>query len=168
MKGKLRAILSTAVAIAAVAVLPTAVMAVTYIDSLAGAEIYATDTEGRFAGAATGSLAGAWYIDVLHKHLTTQAQITGGTFSLATVLNNRPAVVQGNFTGGSVNQTGGLTGCTNQTYALSGSLGAVGAQGGSHTGTGQFDGMLTHYRHSVAGYCVTYSASVTGTVSFTF
>ena len=146
-----------------------ALAAGSYQDSVVGAEFYATSTDGRFAGKATGSLPGAWYINVVHTPLSGgSATITGGSFDLATKVNGSPALAEGSFTTGSVTQTGGTSGCTNQTYTVAGQLTQVGLAGSTRTGTGSFRGTLTHYRSSLFGSCVTYGASVTGTVSLSF
>jgi len=159
--------LSITLAILAMAVVPMVAMAVTYIDSLRGGEYYATSTEGRFGGTATGALPGSWYIDVFHTQLNLNGTITGGTFSLGTVMNGQPTTITGNFANGTVTQTSG-SGCGNQTYELVGNLLSVGPQGSSHSGTGTFNGVLTHYRYSLYDYCITYGASVTGTVNLYF
>ncbi len=57
-------------------------------------------------------------------------------------------------------------GCSNQTFAVNGILGHVGWWS-SGTGGGIFKATLTHYRHSILGRCVTYGASVRGTLSLT-
>jgi hypothetical protein len=161
--------LSITLAILVLAAVPMMVMAATYTDSLRGTEYYATSTEGRFAGTATGALPGSWYIDVFHTPLSPNATITGGTFSLGTVMNGQPTKITGNFAKGTVTQTSGFSGCGNQTYALSGDLVNVGPQGSSHSGTGTFfNGVLTHYRYSFYGSCIPYGASVTGTVNLYF
>ena len=164
-----RGLLTIIVVTVAMAVMPiVALAATTYADSITGAEVYATVTEGRFAGAASGDLPGSWHIDVLHDPLTTTARIIGGTFSLTTVLNGQLATVRGVFAnGGQVTQTGGFSGCTDQAFALSGALLNVGPSG-AQSGAGSFSGVLTHHRHSLYGYCVTYSASVTGGLRLTF
>src|SRR5438105_9278503 len=159
MRAASRGLLSMVVVITAMAVVPAvALAATTYTDSIAGAEVYATSTEGRFAGAATGSLPGSWFIDVTHDPLTTTTpRITGGSFSLTTAVNGQLATVRGNFAGGSVTQTGGFSGCTNQTYALAGTLANVGTPASGQSGTGSFTAVLPHYRHSLYGYRATYS-----------
>lgn len=145
--------------------------ATTYTDSATGAEFYATSTHGVFSGVASGSLPGLWYASVLHTPLSGSPQtatVTGGSFSLGS-LNGQSTLVTGTFaSGGSVVQTGGLTGCTDQTYQVVDRLTGVGPYGGSGHGTGRFDAVLTHYRQEVAGYCITYSASVNGTIDLSF
>lgn len=88
--------------------------------------------------------------------------------SLATVLNGASTRVDGHITGGQVVRTNpGTTGCTSQSYAVRLALGSVGPNG-TGGGTGSFGGTLTHYRHSVFGTCVTYSATINGSLTLTF
>jgi hypothetical protein len=158
-----------AAAVAAL-VVPITALAAAYSDNVAGVEVYATSTEGVFTGTAGGSLPGVWSAVVLHTPLggtPQQATITGGSFELGTSSNGF-ALVTGAFTGGKVLQTGGSTGCSNQTYTVNGTLSNVGAYGHTHTGAGVFLAILTHYRHSVFGTCVTYGASINGTVNLSF
>jgi hypothetical protein len=149
---------------------PSALAAQTYSDTISGYEYYFTSTDGRFAGSASGALPGSWNADVEHTPLcsscTPTATITGGSFSLATILNGGYALVTGEFTGGTVEVTNVGADCSNQTFDVEGILGDVGRSGGS--GTGVFSATLTHYRHRVFGACVTYAASVGGTISLTF
>jgi len=158
---------SAIAAAAAVFAVPITALAAVYSDNVAGIEVYATSTEGVFSGTAGGPLPGLWSASVLHTPLggtPQQATIVGGVFGLGTGLE----LVTGAFTGGKVVQTGGLTGCTNQTYTVNGTLSNVGVYGQAHTGTGGFLAVLTHYRYSVFGACVTYGASIKGTVSLSF
>jgi hypothetical protein len=148
-----------AAALAAVALgTASGASAQTYTDSISGYEYYATSTDGKFAGTASGPLPGTWNADVQHTPLCLSckptATITAGSFSLDTVIGYVPTVVSGTFTGGTVQWTNPTTGCANQTFAVNGDL-----------TNGTFSATLTHYRHSVFGYCVTYAASVSGTVT---
>lgn len=162
----------------AVAALATALIlsanataATSYTDTISGYEYYATSTDGRFTGTASGALPGRWNADVRHTALCigcpTTATITGGSFQLATTLNSIPTLITGRFSGGTVQVSNPGTGCTNQTFAVNGILSDVGPWY-TGTGSGTFAATLTHYRHSVFGYCVTYSASVTGTLTLNF
>src|ERR1700694_5694 len=169
-----RPALSIALALGATLVMTvTAAASSTYIytDSIHGTELpNATPTEGQFVGEATGSLAGAWYIDVTHQALpnnTKSVAITGGHFRLNTVINYVPEEILGSFKGGSVSQIDGFgRGCPNQHYSVHGELSNVGVDWG--TGSGMFDGKTTHYRVNLWWVgCVIYSASVSGTVSLT-
>jgi hypothetical protein len=143
----------------------------TYSDGVSGIETYATSTEGRFSGVATGDLPGVWQAGVAHDPLSgtnSSAAITGGSFSVATVLDRSPVNVSGSIADGTVVvQESGL-GCLNQQFEVNGRLGSVGINGGPRNGTGVLAVTLTHYRTRVFGFCVTYSASVVGTVSMTF
>jgi hypothetical protein len=145
----------------------TATAAQTYNDTISGYEYAFTSTEGRFAGSASGALPGFWDADVRHTPLclscTPTATITGGSFSLAT----GSGLVSGRFTGGTVQVINAGSNCTNQTFAVNGVLGAVGRWSGG-SGTGLFSATLTHYRQRIFGSCVSYAASVNGTLSLTF
>jgi hypothetical protein len=142
--------------------------ATTYTDSASGYEYSATSTEGRFAGQATGALPGAWNATVDHTPLSPDATVTGGDFSLATVLHDSPVVVHGAVTGGSViRQNPGATGCVSQYYAVTLWLGSVGT-GGTGTGSGAFNGTLVHQRTTVFGQCLTYAATIAGSLALTF
>lgn len=165
-----RLIILLAAALALLVATPTAVAAQSYSDTISGYEYAFTSTDGKFAGNASGSLPGAWNADVQHTKLclscTPTATITGGSFSLATTHNGAPTVVSGAFVGGTVQVINRGAGCTNQTFAVRGILGQVGwwTRG---SGSGAFNVTLTHYRHSIFGRCVSYSASVRGTLSLT-
>ena len=167
-----RPALSIALALGATLVMTvTAAASSTYTEYIHGGELpNATPTEGQFVGEASGSFAGAWYIDVRHQDLSHHpAYITGGSFRLNTVINGWPDAIHGTFTPwhGTVKQLSGFSGCTNQRFAVRGELSNVGLDNGH--GSGTFSATLTHYRANVwlVG-CVVYSASVSGTVSLTF
>ena len=155
--------------VAAVALLispAAAIAAPTSSDSVSGLEYAATSTQGRFVGIASGALPGAWSVTVDHTPLGTSAAITGGDFHLATRQHGTLAVVTGNLTAGTVRQLSGFTGCASQRYAVHGVLDDVGS-GAARRGTGTLDATLTHYRMKIFGQCVTYSASVRGSLSLT-
>jgi hypothetical protein len=171
MKPRNTLLISAVIAALAAVVTPLTALAAatTYTDTVAGPEVFATSTEGVFTGAASGTLPGVWTATVMHSPLSTHATITGGSFDLATTLNNRPVLVVGTFAnGGSVDQTGGFSGCVNQTYWVQGVLGKVGLYGQTDSGTGTFQAVLTHYRALIFGSCVTFGASIAGTVTLTF
>src|SRR5690348_14894178 len=146
----------------------TAAAAHIYSDTISGYEYAFTSTDGKFAGTASGALPGTWKTDVRHTPLCLScaptARITGGSFSLVTTHNGLPALASGAFVGGTVQVTNVGANCTNQTFAVNGILGNVGWWSGG-SGTGTFRVTLTHYRHSILGSCVTYGASVRGTLS---
>jgi len=155
------------VAAAALFISPAAARAATAsADSVSGLEYAATSAQGRFVGIASGALPGAWSVTVDHTPLGTSAAITGGDFHLATGLDGTLTAVTGHFTAGTVRQLSGFTGCVNQRYAVHGVLDEVGP-GAVRRGTGTFDATLTHYRTTILGQCLTYSASVRGLLSLT-
>jgi hypothetical protein len=143
----------------------------TYSDTLSGYEYWATSTDGKFAGSASGGLPGSWNADVQHTALclscTPTATITGGSFSLSTVIHYVPTLATGRFTGGTVQVINPGSSCTNQTFGVNGILGSVGTWW-SGSGSGTFTVTLTHYRHYVFGTCVTYGASVAGSLTLAF
>jgi hypothetical protein len=165
-----RLIILLAATLALLVAAPAAVAAQSYSDTVSGYEYAFTSTDGKFAGSASGSLPGAWNADVQHTPLclscTPTATITGGSFELATTHNGAPAVVSGDFVGGTVQVINPGASCTNQTFAVHGILGKVGWWSAG-SGSGRFDVTLTHYRRSIFGRCVSYSASVRGTLSLT-
>jgi hypothetical protein len=139
----------------------------TYSDSIAGTEVAFTSTQGRFVGTASGDLPGAWQAVVDHTPLDPNATITGGTFTLATVLNGSGVTVLGTFAqGGTITRIKAGTGCRDQVYTVADTLTDVGVGGG--TGTGAVTATLTHHRTRILGHCITYAATVVGTVNLTF
>jgi hypothetical protein len=142
--------------------------ATTYTDTIVGIEYAATPTVGSFAGLAEGDLPGVFNVQVVHTVLDQTATITGGTFVLLTSLADVPTAISGTFGGGTVTQLDKNTHpCRDQHYAVSGSLANVGV-GGAGTGTGSFNATLTHYRTRIEGQCVTFFATITGSVALTF
>lgn len=148
---------------------PVSAAAATISESYAitGFEYFATSTQGRFAGTASGSSgdSATWNAVVNHTPLTTTATITGGYADLAT---SNVVLIHGLFSGGSVTQTSGFSGCTNQTYDIVGTLKKVTRSDSSRRGKGSFSATLTHYRASVFGTCIVYSASVEGVITLSF
>jgi hypothetical protein len=162
-----RILLVLLVAGIALAVPAATTAAATSSDTVTGYEYYATSTDGRFAGTATGDLPGTWNAEVQHTALClscpSTATITGGSFTLATVDNSLPTVFSGSFSGGTVQVTNPGANCTNQTFAVNGVLSNVHSWF-TATGSGTFTATLTHYRHSLFGTCVTYAAKISGTL----
>lgn len=159
------------VAIVALCVPAGATAAQTYTDTVNGYEYYYTSTDGRFAGSASGPLAGVWNVNVQHSPLclscTPTATISGGNFMIGTTLNYVPTPVTGRITSGTIRVIKRGTACTKQTFLIQGDLDSVGQVNGN-TGSGTMTATLTHYRRSVLGRCVTYGASVSGTINLSF
>jgi hypothetical protein len=131
--------------------------ATTYTDSVSGVEVAATSTKGTFVGTASGDLPGYWKAIVYHTPLSPSATVTGGSIYLASYFG-----VRGDVSGGSVTFLSG-TGCSNQYYDVHLDLSNVHG-GGKTGGTGTFDGTLVHKRTLLFGQCVTYGATVSGTL----
>jgi len=167
----LRLFVAAALATLAVLLPATEAAAAGYSDTIRGLEYFATSTEGRFAGVASGSLPGTWNVDVVHTPLCLScaptATITNGSFTLLTELNALPTVVAGTFSGGHVQVVNPGVNCTNQTFLVSGILAGVHSSAGGN-GTGSFDVTLTHFRSSLFGRCTTYGATVSGTLTTSF
>jgi len=150
------------------AALSASAAAATTTAKLTGVEIGATSTHGTFLGnghAGTGAKV-AWTASVRHTPIKRgSAEITGGTFAMGTLKGTHSAnAFAGKFVGGTVRLTDSSPGCGDQHFAVRGRLANVvtpSAKGGS----GTMSIRLTHYRRSVLGRCVTYGASVVGTVS---
>jgi hypothetical protein len=140
-------------------------------DTISGLEYFATSTHGKFLGTADGTLPGGWNIDVRHTKLcvscSTTARITAGNFQLATKARQVLTLITGTFSGGTVQVVRAGAHCTNQAFAVDGVLGSVGPW---HRGKGRgsFRATLTHYRRSVFGRCVTYAASVKGSLRLSY
>jgi hypothetical protein len=156
-----------ALALCVVVGVGTATAATTYTSAISGYEVAATSTQGTFAGSANGDLGGYWTATIHHTALSPNAVIDGGSFSLGTVLAGAPTLVTGTFTGGTITYLGSTGTCGNQSFAVDAFLGSVTA-GAASGGSGTFTGTLTHYRTSIWGRCVTYAASVRGSISLTF
>ncbi len=131
-----------------------------------GIEVFATHTQGTFAGVLSGPLSGGWTAVVDHTPLGPNARITGGTLTLSTRLNGRAVTLRGRFARGSVTNTNPGAGCTNQVFTVVGDIVDVSGTGrGAKNGTGKLAVTLTHHRARFLGSCVTYFATETGTVT---
>jgi hypothetical protein len=153
-----RAVTATACAALAALVAPlggtAAPAAPTVVVPVQGAEVWASDTVGRFAGTASEPAPGAWRTTVVHTPLHGHAEITGGTWTLVAWVRGDARRVRGTFTAGTVDVTDVGRGCTDERFAVV----ALGR-------TAHVDVTLTHYRRRVLGRCVIYSASVDGTLT---
>jgi hypothetical protein len=138
--------------------------------AVTGFEYAFTSTVGYFAGTAVGSFdTGVWNTQVVHDPLgSTPTNVNGGSFTMATrSLAGSLDFVSGDFVGGQIVAGNPGLGCTNQTYTVSGTLANVSTLTTSG-GSGAFSVLLTHFRASILGFCITYRATVAGTVSFTY
>jgi hypothetical protein len=138
---------------------------------IVGTETAFTSTEGTFVGTAVGNArdAAAWKVVVDHAPLRSlPATITGGSLTLKSLAEGgTTSSVKGSFTHGTISLVDGGRGCHDQKYDVVGDLGSV-FSSTSRAGTGRVDVLLTHHRVSLLGRCVTYGATVTGTVKFDY
>jgi hypothetical protein len=154
----------------------------THGTTVSGIEVHATWDQGTFTGTAYDGIWGGWTIVVNHTdldHLDTCgdpsypcAQITGGSFRLAATSPSVELITgsfhgQGEHTAGIVPVRGYGSNCTTQLFHITDALDHVGS-GSPYGGTGYFDAYLWHYRTWVWGRCITYSATVKGTVTLTY
>jgi hypothetical protein len=136
----------------------TALGATTVTYGVSGAEVYATATRGVFVGVGWAADDYAtWKAVVDHTPFDADrnAVITGGSFSLDGLKRD----ATGTFTSGSVTLTWAAPGCGNETFSVVGSFAIAGG------GDGDFKATLKHYRTSIWGRCVTYAATVSGSVA---
>jgi hypothetical protein len=174
MARSLRLAVMVLVSAAALAI-PTAASAAPASTSftVTGFEYAFTQTVGFFAGSATGNAGdrGAWNTSVEHDPLgSAPTYVNGGWFQMATrSTTGRLDFVTGTFVnrGGTITTLDPGSGCTNQRYLVTGTLADV-TTSTTAGGSGTFSVVLTHFRTSVFGRCVTYRATVAGNVSFNY
>jgi hypothetical protein len=136
--------------------------------SLTGYEVWFTPTVGTFVGAGhgTGGELAAWHAAIEHSVVVSPSgTITGGWATLYRVDGVR---LGGYFDGGWLELTNEGAGCTNEEHAVSGTLSDVWRSDSGARGTGQLDATLVHYRAWIFGRCISYSASVTATITLQF
>jgi hypothetical protein len=149
--------------LAALCALPaTAVAAVSPSYTVSGVEVAATTTQGTFVGTAQGSTgdSAAWKAVVQHQELRSSCWTTGCTITPGgslSVVNDQLSTITGSFTGGSVTLISGASGCGIQTFHVVGNA-------ATSVGARTFDVILTHYRVSIFGSCISYFATVSGTL----
>ena len=124
---------------------------------IGGLEYAATDTEGRFGGAANGEVPGAWLATVVHDPLTegTAVPITGGSFTLRSTAGD----VHGTFVDGQVEPLDDFSTCANQRFTVTGTLALDGG------GDGSFRVVLTHLLTQTDSGCHIYGALVAGSLT---
>jgi len=162
-----RTALSVALAVGLAALPAVATAAVSPSYAVGGLELPSTPTQATFVGAASGSLGdhGLWKAVVIHS-ISAPGVIDGGAFSMTT--NDRTRVTGAFLPGGTIRPTGG-TGCSRtETFDVIGDLGDVNSSDNTYfDDTGTFVATLTHYRTLWRGRCITYAATVKGTVTLT-
>jgi hypothetical protein len=155
----LRVIVPVLTALAALLVLaPAAAAAPAVTAEIGGLEYAATDTEGRFGGAANGQIPGGWLATVVHDPLTEDqaVPITGGSFTLR---SSRQREISGTFVDGAVTPLDDSSTCANQRFAVAGTLALSGG------GRGAFKVVLTHLQVPSDSGCQIYGAVVAGSLT---
>jgi hypothetical protein len=184
---KLAATLLSTVVLAAVGT--TSAAATEHTTLVSGFEMYATSSQGRFSGTATGQgqngVSGGWSIVVDHSSLDpcfrmrlgeTCATVSGGSFTL-TETSPTVELITGQFDSpGEVvppqtNQIQLLNrgdNCTTQLFKITDGLKNVGTGSQRSSSGSSFVGYLWHHQRSFWGRCITYAATVQGTVVLNF
>ena len=148
--------------------LPETVLAATVSDTytIRGAEYYATSTQGRFGGTASGNTGDSATWQATVNHATDRRghdhRWHGAPRDVTTGRPPGPVLRRRCDAG----QSGG--GLRHETFAVEGTLVDVTRTDSSAVGTGMFSATLTHYRASLFGTCRTISATVRGTISLDF
>ncbi len=136
--------------------------------SLTGYEVWFTPTVGSFAGTGSGQAGplSAWYGSIEHSPvISPSGTITGGWATLYRLDGVR---ISGQLSSGFVQQTNEGAGCTDESHAVTGLLTGVSRSGVTEVGAGVFRASLVHHRVWVFGRCISYAASVSGTISLAF
>jgi hypothetical protein len=161
----LRGVLAVAAAMVMIVAVPgVATAAPGYSVAVHGVEYSYSATLGRFAGTASGELPGLWNATVEHTPLSPHATITGGQLRLELTGPGDGGTVRGAFQSGTIRRTDGGTGCTNEVFEVSGALHDVTGLGEAAR-AGSFTVTLTHLNKQLFGRCVSYGATVRGTLS---
>ena len=147
---------------------PTA-SAATDVYAIAGYEVWPTAYVATFVGTTrdpAGSW-GGWRASIEHSGvISPTGSISGGSAEL--VLADT-STIRARVAGGSVTLVAGSeTDCAAMTHQVDGALVDVVRGGRSTVGTGTLTATLVHYRAWLFGRCLTYSASVDGTIALTF
>lgn len=147
--------------------------------TLVGYEVFYTPTVATFVGASAGSASGdsisaaavnelsAWYTSIEHSvSVSPTGTITGGWAFLQRIDGVR---ISGQLGDGVVRQTNEGPGCTNESHEVMGVLyGVSRSDRVGNEGAGIFQATLIHHRAWLFGQCITYSASMYGTITVAF
>jgi hypothetical protein len=158
-------------AVAASAVTPAVAASTSspHLYTVAGVETRATGVLGTFVGGAVNPRTGGmlWKAVVQHTPLTRKADspalITGGGVTLRVWSGERFSETTRSFTGGTIAYAGdrsSRSSCGQQVFRVDAALAGTRAAGDA----GLLQVYLTHHRKSIFGRCVTYAASVSGSL----
>jgi hypothetical protein len=161
-------IVALAVALLSLVAAPTA-SAATETYAIGGYEIWPTPYAATFVGTTRDAVGawGGWRATIDHSGvISPTGSISGGRAEL--LLTDRSSI-RAAVSGGTVTLVAGSeTECAAMTHEVSANLVDVVRGGRSAIGTGTLAATLVHHRAWVFGRCLTYSASVNGTISLTF
>jgi hypothetical protein len=134
-----------------------------------GVEVWATPTVGTFVGEAVGSDGdvAVWRASIEHTVQTQPSgDITGGR---AVVRTSDLTRVTGKFKRGTLRLIDdGGDGCGALTHRVRGRLSRVTRSDTGAVGNGVMRAILVHYRVSILGRCIAYSATAEGTITLSF
>ena len=136
--------------------------------SLSGYEIWFTPSVGVFAGTGNGHAGdlSAWFSSIEHSQvISPSGTIIGGW---ATLYRLDGVSISGHFSGGTIVQTNDGAGCTAEWHSVTGELTGVRRSDTAALGSGEFQVTLVHHRAWLFGRCISYSASVSGSISLSF
>jgi hypothetical protein len=137
--------------------------------AILGAEVWATPTVGTFVGGANGSSGdvASWAARIEHTVQTQPGgKITGGW---ATLYTSELTRIHGRFSHGTLRLVDdGGSNCGDLRHIVKARLVHYTSSDSDVIGTGRLEAVLIHYRVEILGMCVAYSASVNGTITFSF
>ena len=147
----------------------TSDVAASDVYAIGGYEVWPTPYVATFLGTtrdAAGSW-GGWRASIEHSGvISPSGWISGGS---AELILADTSTIRATVAGGSVTLVAGSeTECAAMTHQVVGSLVDVIRGGRSTVGTGTLTATLVHHRTWLFGRCLTYSASVDGTITLTF
>lgn len=135
---------------------------------LTGYEVWYAPTVGTFAGTGNGSgvALSAWYGSISHSGvISPTGTITGGWAVLHRLDGAR---LSGRFVGGTAWLLDDGPGCTSEAHLVRGLLEGVTRTDSAAIGSGYLEAILVHHRAWILGRCISYSASIDGTLSLIF
>lgn len=165
--GRARAAILAGLVMSAVAAPAASAATETY--SIGGYEVWPTAYVATFVGTTRDAAGGwgGWRATIHHSGvISPTGWISGGS---ADVYLSELSAIRGTVAGGTVSLVAGSeTECADMTHQVEASLVDVIRGGRSSIGTGTLSALLVHHRAWFFGRCLTYSASVQGTISLTF
>jgi len=132
--------------------------------ALGGYEVWYSPTMAVFAGTSrvAGADLSAWYATIEHSLvINPSGTVTGG---FATLYLPDGVRITGRFSDGTIVQTDPGVNCTTEYHAIAGNLRDVSRSDVGAVGTAALSATLVHHRAWIFGRCLSYAASVEGTI----